>query len=58
MANYITVLRRFCMAPIKIDIVQRVLNKSSISRDSVPKISVERIKLAKENKELKKGEII
>lgn len=34
------------MAPIKIDIVQRVLAKTTLSRESPPKINVERIRLA------------
>ncbi|CAD8163525.1 unnamed protein product [Paramecium octaurelia] len=49
MGNYMQVLRQFCMTPTKVDIVQRVLNKTSISRDSPPKINVERIRLANRN---------
>ncbi|CAD8078334.1 unnamed protein product [Paramecium sonneborni] len=49
MGNYMQVLRQLCMTPTKVDIVQRVLNKTSISRDSAPKINVERIRLANRN---------
>lgn len=58
MANYVSVLRRFCMTPIKIEIVQRVLNKTAINRDSAPKITVERLKLAREGNSKSKGEIV
>ncbi|KAL4510149.1 hypothetical protein ABPG72_010342 [Tetrahymena utriculariae] len=37
--------RSFWLSPIKIDLSQKVLNMTSIKRDSVPKVQVERLKL-------------
>lgn len=34
------------MAPIKIDLVQKVLSKTAVPRDGAPKINVERLKMA------------
>ena len=48
LSNYLSAYRDLWMMPIKIELTQKVMQKTAVNRDQVPKIQLERLKLDKD----------
>lgn len=48
LSDYISALRDLWMLPIRLELTHRVLQKTALTRDEVPKITLERLKMNKE----------
>lgn len=54
LSNYISYYRMLWMNPVKVELSQKILQKTSLPRDSAPKVQIERLKIARNNDEREK----
>lgn len=54
--TYLAALRNYWLNPIKIELSNKVMQKTAIARDNVPKVQIERLKMTKEKEKEKEKE--